>query len=271
MALEKWYLGAFVLMSIASAAVGVSPDSAAKPGCDHALVHSAPPYIFRRTLRQYWEELGNEFPRHLGRLPPGAVWLDSGAGLGLATAQMHETEDPLFARGKAFTRVPLRTIAVSREHFSHLSDFSTSVRDAISRGAHRIIEGQPVESLSIADFGPCDLITDVFGPASYTDDLSSLFNHYYRLLAPGGHALIRLSRNTQIETPHGQFELLSWVRYQWKLPNFEVSDERLLILSRPSSGAPPHFPRLEKVPAAADAPVTYPPSRLFRETSSPGF
>lgn len=271
MALEKWHLGALVLMSVASAAVGVSPDAASKPGCDHALLHSAAPYIYRRTLREYWQEMGNEFPRHLGRLPPGAVWLDSGAGLGLATAQMHDAVGPLFAGREAFTRVPLRTIAVSRERFSHLSDFSTSVRDAISRGAHRIIEGQLVESLSIADIGPCDLITDVFGPASYTDDLSSLFNHYYRLLAPGGHALIRLSRNTQIETPQGHFGLLFWGRYQWKLPHLEVSDERLLILSRPSSGAPPHFPRLEKVPAAVDAPVTYPPSRLFRETSSPGF
>lgn len=119
-------------------------------------------------------------------LPSKAVWFDMGMGQGLALKQGLELN------------TDVRGVGVSYKHPTHkqMASFET-VRDRVT-----LLEGDYVEVMALKGrlepwMGRVALITDVYGPISYTHDLSRVLQVYMDLLRPGGVIMFNLgtSRN----------------------------------------------------------------------------
>jgi len=129
-------------------------------------------YVTGRTLAKYVELLPSGFSSALGNLGPTARWLDIGAGEGRAILDYHapdfdSKQSPKRTRrgGKA------QAVALSVE------DRRTDLwrRRAAKLGADRIryLSGKRLRDYTLAELGKFQLITDVYGGFSYTNDLST--------------------------------------------------------------------------------------------------
>lgn len=107
-----------------------------------------------------------DFARSLVALrgKPGASWLDSGAGEGIATEQL--MEDPGYEG--------LMTTAISYE---------TSAKPGPRR---RVLSGRFLQDIRQEELGSNDLVTDVIGVLAYTYDFMSDFRKLYDSLKPDG-------------------------------------------------------------------------------------
>lgn len=142
-------------------------------------------YITGRSLLSYLQLLPSGFCDALGTLGSSDRWLDIGAGAGQAILDYYAPEDdssPGISCSGAGGRV--RAVAMSIE------DRRTGAwqRQAARLGDGRIryLSGKRLRDYSRQELGEFQIITDVYGGFSYTEDLSGFIERTLRLLESGG-------------------------------------------------------------------------------------
>jgi SAM-dependent methyltransferase len=142
-------------------------------------------YVTNRGLSDYAELLPTGFCDELGRLRSSDRWLDIGAGAGQAILDYYAPEDaaaPAEKCGRSGAKA--RAVAMSIE------DRQTDKwrEQAASLGDDRIryLSGKRLRDYSPEELGKFQIITDVFGGFSYTEDLSRFVDKVLSLLENGG-------------------------------------------------------------------------------------
>jgi len=143
-------------------------------------------YVIGRGLSDYAELLPSGFCDALAKLGSSDRWLDIGAGSGQAILDYYTPESadasPRKCGGSADKA---RAVALSIE------DRRTDKwrEQAASLGADRIryLSGKRLRQYSPEELGKFQLITDVFGGFSYTEDLSQFVDNTLSLLDVGGN------------------------------------------------------------------------------------
>jgi SAM-dependent methyltransferase len=140
-------------------------------------------YVVNRGLAKYAGLLPSGFEAALRDLGPGDRWLDVGAGSGQAILDYYAQQDR--RRDEIpFEREKARAVAVSIE------DRRTGVwaEQAAALGGSRIqyLFGKPLRNYSRDELGRFQLITDVYGGFSYTEELSVFVEKVLDLLELNG-------------------------------------------------------------------------------------
>ncbi len=131
-----------------------------------------------RGLWQYEMAFGDLFSADLRRITPRGVWIDVGAGSAKAQIELLEK-----------TQVGPVCVAVSvQKPADQLLD------RAIQRWGvlFQYREGRPIEEYAPDTFPRADIITDVYGAASYTPHLDVVLQQYGRILKKSGRLYIVL-------------------------------------------------------------------------------
>ena len=142
-------------------------------------------YVTGRGLSDYAELLPSGFCDALGRLGSSDRWLDIGAGDGQAILDYYAPEDDAAPAEKcARSGGKARAVAMSIE------DRRTDKwqQQAASLGDDRIryLSGKRLRHYSREELGKFQIITDVYGGFSYTEDLSQFMEKVLSLLEIGG-------------------------------------------------------------------------------------
>jgi SAM-dependent methyltransferase len=135
-------------------------------------------YVTYRTLSAYAELLPSGFSAALRRLGSGDRWLDIGAGGGHAILDYYAPDYVVTSRGKALAvaiSIEDRRTDQWREH-------------AMSIGGDRIryLHGKRLREYSREELGTFQIITDVYGGFSYTENLSQFLERVLGLLETNG-------------------------------------------------------------------------------------
>jgi SAM-dependent methyltransferase len=142
-------------------------------------------YVTGRALSDYAELLTSDFCDALSRLGSSDRWLDIGAGDGQAILDYYALEDGLAPAEKcAQSFYKARVVAMSIE------DRRTDKwrQQAAIFGADRLryLSGKRLRYYSAEELGKFQIITDVYGGFSYTEDLSQFLEKVLSLLETGG-------------------------------------------------------------------------------------
>jgi SAM-dependent methyltransferase len=142
-------------------------------------------YTTDRGLSRYAELLPSGFCDALGGLGSSDRWLDIGAGEGQAILDYYAPENAAAPAEECRRSGPrARSVAVSIE------DRRTDKwrQQAASLGDDRIryLSGKRLRQYSPEELGKFQIITDVYGGFSYTEDLSEFLDKVLRLLEVGG-------------------------------------------------------------------------------------
>jgi hypothetical protein len=141
-------------------------------------------YVTGRTLWDYLELLPSGFCDALGSLGSSDRWLDIGAGEGQAILDYYAPEDKVApARTCSGYGGKVRAVAMSIEdrRTDKWQQQAASAGDRI-----RYLSGKRLRSYSGEELGKFQIITDVYGGFSYTEDLSQFMEKVMSLLATGG-------------------------------------------------------------------------------------
>ena len=140
-------------------------------------------YVTGRGLSDYAELLPTGFCEDLGRLGSSDRWLDIGAGAGQAVLDYYAPEDPAAPEKCGRSGAKARAVAMSIEdrRTDKWQQQAASVGDRI-----RYLSGKRLRQYSPEELGKFQIITDVFGGFSYTEDLSGFVERVLRLLEIGG-------------------------------------------------------------------------------------
>ena len=142
-------------------------------------------YITNRGLSGYAELLPSAFCDALGRLGSSDRWLDIGAGAGQAILDYHAVERDASSDQQCVRPGPkARAVAISIENRE-----TDKWRERAARLGHdriRYLSGKRLRQYSPSELGNFQIITDVFGGFTYTDDLSGFVERVLRLLEVGG-------------------------------------------------------------------------------------
>jgi len=142
-------------------------------------------YVTDRALSDYAQLLPTGFCDALGSLGSSDRWLDVGAGAGQAILDYYAPEDDAAPADKcAWSGAKGRAVAMSIE------DRRTDKwqQQAASLGDDRIryLSGKRLREYSREELGKFQIITDVYGGFSYTEDLSQFVDKVLSLLETGG-------------------------------------------------------------------------------------
>jgi SAM-dependent methyltransferase len=142
-------------------------------------------YVTSRTLSDYAGLLTSGFCDALGSLGSSDRWLDVGAGDGQAILDYYAPGDDA-APVETCARLSGRARAVAMS----IEDRRTDAwqQQAASFGADRIryLSGKRLRQYSGEELGKFQIITDVYGGFSYTEDLSQFVDKVLSLLETGG-------------------------------------------------------------------------------------
>jgi hypothetical protein len=153
-------------------------------------------YVTNRGLSDYASLLPSGFCDMLSRLGNSDRWLDIGAGDGQAVLDYYASEPNAAAEkcGRFGTRA--RAVAMSIE------DRRTKkwqLQAAILGGGRiQYVSGKRLRDYSVEELGKFQLVTDVYGGFSYTEDLSQFIDKVLSLLEVGG-AFYTLVQNVRLE------------------------------------------------------------------------
>jgi hypothetical protein len=191
--------GLAVLIVIVPQALGLGvgwPQESAQPRMDEAIAKQEKiyrsrganipsGYVTNRALSDYVELLPSGFCDALGRLGSSDRWLDVGAGAGQAILDYYAPADDTAPAEKcAGYGGRARAVAMSIE------DRRTDKwqQQAASLGDDRIryLFGKRLRHYSREELGKFQIITDVYGGFSYTEDLSQFLEKVLSLLEIGG-------------------------------------------------------------------------------------
>jgi hypothetical protein len=142
-------------------------------------------YVTNRGLSDYAELLPTGFCDALGRLGGSDRWLDIGAGDGQAILDYYALDGAASPAGRcARSGGKARAVAMSIE------DRRTDKwrQEAASTGDSRIwyFSGKRLRQYSREELGKFQIITDVYGGFTYTEDLSQFLDQVLSLLEIGG-------------------------------------------------------------------------------------
>lgn len=181
---------------------------------------SANDFPFTRTLSGYSNALGIDLPFILDHLHGNQVWIDSGAGGAIAIADFHLRAEK---RGIPSNQTP-GTIAIGIKKPSLLNlvedgnrsegDNYYAERDAKleqmeKQGRHRYIESA-VDKIKPEDLPKAALITDLFGPLSYSDSPEEVLKWYMEVLAPNGRIFVGMDRRYAQVRIYKKAEQMNW-------------------------------------------------------------
>jgi SAM-dependent methyltransferase len=142
-------------------------------------------YVTGRALSDYAELLPTGFCDALGSLGSSDRWLDVGAGTGQAILDYYAPEGDTPSTKKC-----RRSAAKARAVAMSIEDRRTDKwqQQAASLGADHIryLSGKRLRDYSPEDLGKFQIITDVYGGFSYTEDLSRFVEKVLSLLEIGG-------------------------------------------------------------------------------------
>jgi SAM-dependent methyltransferase len=141
-------------------------------------------YITGRSLSSYAQLLPG-FCRSLGALGSSDRWLDIGAGAGQAILDYYAAEDkpePGKMCSGAGGKVSAVAISIEDRRTVKWRRLAATVGD----GRIEYFAGKRLRQYSSEELGKFQIITDVFGGFSYTDDLSGFVERALRLLETGG-------------------------------------------------------------------------------------
>jgi SAM-dependent methyltransferase len=141
-------------------------------------------YVTGRGLSDYAELLPSGFCDALGRLSSSDRWLDIGAGAAQATLDYYAPEDdaaPAEKCGRSAEKARAVAMSIEDRRTDKWQQQAASVGDRI-----RYLSGKRLRQYSPEELGRFQIITDVFGGFSYTEDLSGFVDRVLRLLEIGG-------------------------------------------------------------------------------------
>jgi SAM-dependent methyltransferase len=235
-------------------------------------------YVTNRGLTNYAELLPAGFCAALGKLGSSDRWLDIGAGSGQAILDYHMSEAGAASGEKCVgPGAKARAVAISIEERQ-----TDKWRErAASLGGDRIryLTGKRLRQYSPEELGKFQIITDVFGGFTYTEDLSQFVDKVLSLLEVGGgfYTLlpgVHLENGkdklgimylTELEGAAGSPEkVCSWLK---KASCVKVSCESMSDWKRPTE-----LIKIEKVCSNVSVPrmkllefeAGYPPGRRFQ-------
>jgi len=142
-------------------------------------------YITGRTLASYLQLLPSGFCDSLGTLGNSDRWLDIGAGAGQAIVDYYAPEDDL-APGKRCSGAGGKVRAVAMSIEDRRTNAWQRQAERLGDGRMRYLSGKRLRQYSPEELGKFQIITDVYGGFSYTEDLSGFVERTLRLLDIGG-------------------------------------------------------------------------------------
>jgi len=142
-------------------------------------------YTTNRGLSEYAKLLPTGFCDALGRLDSSDRWLDIGAGEGKAILDYYAPEDttvPADTCGRSGARAHAVAMSIEDRQTDAWKQRATSLGD----DRMRYLSGKRLRQYSPEELGRFQLITDVYGGFTYTDDLSQFIDKVLKLLEVGG-------------------------------------------------------------------------------------
>lgn len=125
-------------------------------------------YVIDRALDTYTDALSDEFARSLNALGPDDRWLDIGAGEGKAILDYCTSTGTNDSTGRS---KKARAVALSLEDRRSSKWYETAATLDADQIQYRF--GKPLRDYSREELGQFQLITDVIGGFSYTDNLTA--------------------------------------------------------------------------------------------------
>ncbi len=142
-------------------------------------------YITNRGLSDYAELLPTGFCDALGRLGSSDRWLDIGAGAGQAILDYYAPEGDA-PPGEKCARPGARARAVAMSIEDRRTDKWRQQAASLGDDRIRYLSGKRLRQYSSEELGKFQIITDVFGGFTYTEDLSQFVDKVLSLLEVGG-------------------------------------------------------------------------------------
>jgi len=233
-------------------------------------------YTTDRGLSRYGELLPSGFCDALGRLGSSERWLDIGAGQGEAILDYYLPEDAAAERCRG-SGPRARAVAISIED-RRTDDWK---QQAARLGDDRIryLSGKRLGQYSPEELGKFQLITDVYGGFTYTEDLSRFVDKVLKLLEDGGSFYtlatgVHLEDGkdklgtlylTELEDAFGrEVKVCSWLK--------KISCVQVTCESKSERERPTQLIKIQKVCSDTSVPRTklvefeagYPPARCFQ-------
>jgi len=142
-------------------------------------------YVINRGLSDYAELLPSGFCDALGRLGSSDRWLDIGAGAAQAILDYYAPADDA-APAQKCRRSAEKARAVAMSIEDRRTDKWREQAARLGDDRMRYVSGKRLRQYSPEELGKFQIITDVFGGFSYTEDLSGFVERVLRLLETGG-------------------------------------------------------------------------------------
>ena len=231
-------------------------------------------YITNRGLGHYAELLPSGFCAALGKLDSSDRWLDIGAGSGQAILDYYT---PAEGASCAWPGAKAQAVAMSIENL--LTDKWRELAKSLSGDRLRYLSGKRLRDYSPKELGKFQIITDVFGGFTFTEDLYQFVDKVLSFLEVGGSFYtlvpgVRLNDGkeklggfylTQLENAAGRPETVcSWLK--------KTSCARVTCESKSDWIRPTELIKIDKVCSAVAVPRMkvvefvsgYPPDRRFQ-------
>jgi SAM-dependent methyltransferase len=142
-------------------------------------------YVTGRGLFDYAELLPSDFCDALGRLGSSDRWLDIGAGDGQAILDYYAPQDDA-VRPEMCGRSVGKARAVAMSIEDRRTDKWQQRAASLGDGRIRYLSGKRLRNYPLEELGKFQVITDVYGGFSYTEDLSQFLEKTLSLLEIGG-------------------------------------------------------------------------------------
>lgn len=233
-------------------------------------------YTTDRGLSRYAERLPSGFCDALGRLSSSDRWLDVGAGQGEAILDYYLPEDPTAEKCRG-SGARAGAVAISIE--DRRTDNWKQQIARLGDDRIRYLFGKRLRQYSPAELGTFQIITDVYGGFTYTEDLSQFIDKVLSFLEVGGSFYtlatgVRLEDGkdklgslylTELEDAFGRpVRVCSWLK---KISCVQVTCESKTDLKRPTQ-----LIKIQKVCSDTSVPrmklvefeAGYPPGRCFQ-------
>jgi SAM-dependent methyltransferase len=235
-------------------------------------------YTTDRGLARYAELLPSGFCDALGRLGSSDRWLDVGAGEGQAILDYYAPEDAAARAEKCRGSGPrARAVAISIE--DRRTDKWKQQAARLGDDRIRYLSGKRLGQYSPEDLGKFQIITDVYGGFTYTEDLSRFVDKVLRLLEVGGSFYTLATGvhledgkdklgsfyRTELEDAFGRgVKVCSWLK--------KISCVQVTCESKSDLKPPTELIKIRKVCSDTSVPRTklvefeagYPPGRCFQ-------
>jgi len=235
-------------------------------------------YVTNRGLSDYAEVLSTGFCDALGRLGSSDRWLDIGAGEGQAILDYYAPGDNAAPGEKCGGSGPkARAVAISIE--DRRRDKWKQQTARLGDDRIQYLSGKRLSQYSLEELGKFQVITDVYGGFTYTEDLSRFVDKVLRLLEVGGgfYTLatgVHLEDGkdklgslylTELEDAFGRgVKVCSWLK--------KISCVQVTCESKSDSKTPIELIKIRKVCSETSVPRTklvefeagYPPGRCFQ-------